>query len=265
MRSLTVLFFTTVCLAAAPAWETQLTSAKPGSHPAISPSTLDFSLSWKGMVKAGRLRIEFAPAGVKKTGSFVTKSSASSEGAAALLFSYKHSHWSETHPATFAAKYFHSTEDDDKESAVTTNRYSSSGVSVKEVATQLKGGAVATEAYKFPFAPAHDMYSAILFIRSQKLDVGDEHTLLLLPFKSPYLLNARVEAKEKHMGRDTLRMSFSMRKIDRTTRELKPYKKLKKPVTVWLSNDADRVPLELRAAVYIGDVRALLTGFTKHP
>ena len=265
MRSLLVLFLTTAFLAAAPVWEGELTSPKPGPHPTISPSILDFNLSWKGMVKAGSLRLEFAPAGFKKPGSFVTKSTASSEGAATLLFSYKHSHWSEIHPTNLTAKYFHSTEDDDKESAVTTNRYNSSGVSVKETTTQLKGGAVATEAYKFPFGPAHDMYSAILFIRSQKLDVGDEHTLLLLPFKSPYLLKARVEAKEKHMGRDTLRMSFSMRKIDRTAHELKPYKKLKKPVTVWLSDDADRVPLELRAAVYIGDVRAVLTSFTKHP
>jgi len=44
-----------------------------------------------------------------------------------------------------------------------------------------------------------------------------------------------------------------------------PYKKLKKPVTLWLSDDADRVPLELRAAVYIGDVRAVLTNFSKTP
>ncbi len=56
-----------------------------------------------------------------------------------------------------------------------------------------------------------------------------------------------------------------MRKIDRATHELQPYKKLKKPGTIWLSDDAERIPLELRAAVYIGDVRAVLTSFTKHP
>lgn len=265
MRFLIVLFLTTAYLAAAPAWKAELTSAKPGSHPSISPSTLDFNLSWKGMLKAGALRIEFAPAGVKKPGSFVTRSSASSQGAAAVLFPYKHSYWSETHPTAFAAEFFHATEDDAKESVVTSNRYRPGSISVNEETTDLKSKALTIEARTFPFGPANDMFSAILFIRSQKLDVGEEHTLLLLPFKSPYLLKVRVEAKEKHMGRDTIRMSFSIRKIDRTTHELKPYKKLRKPVTVWLSDDADRVPLELRAEVYIGDVRAVLTGFTKTP
>lgn len=264
MRSFFVLFLTTTCLVAATAWKAELTSTKPGLHPSISPSKLDFSLSWKGMVKAGTLRIEFAPAGVNKPGSFVTKSSASSQGAAAVLFPYKHSYWSEIHPTTLATKFFNATEDDAKESVVTTNRYDSGSVAAKEVTTNLMGGAVATEAYKFPFDSANDLFPAILFIRSQKLDVGEEYTLLLLPFKSPYLLKVRVDAKEKHLGQDTIRMSFAMRKIDRNTHELTPYKKLKKPVTLWLSDDADRVILELRAAVYIGDVRAVLTGFTKH-
>jgi len=265
MRPILALLLTTACLAAAPAWKADLTSGKPGPHPPISPSTLDFTLSWKGMVKAGTLRIEFAPAGVVKPGSFVTKSSASSQGAAAVLFPYKHSYWSEIDPVTLGAKFFHSTEDDAKESVVNTNRYRSASISVNEQTTTLKSKKVSTETYTFPFGPAHDMFSAILYIRSQKLDVGEEHTLLLLPFKSAYLLKARVDAKEKHMGKDTIRMSFSMRKIDRTTNELKPYKKLRKPVTIWLGDDADRVPLELRAAVYIGDVRAVLTGFTKQP
>ena len=265
MRYLFVLYLTATCLTSAPAWKAELTSTKPGSHPPISPSILDFTLSWKGMVKAGALRIEFAPLGVVKSGSFVTKSSASSQGLAALLFPYQHSYWSEIDPKNLRAKSFDATEDDDKESIVTSNRYRPEGVTVKEQTTNLKSKAVSTEAYTFPFGPAHDMFSAILFLRSQKLDVGEEHTLLLLPFKSPYLLRVRVEAREKYMGRDTIRMSFSMWKIDRATHELQPYKKLKKPGTIWLSDDADRIPMELRAAVYIGDVRAVLTSFTKHP
>jgi hypothetical protein len=54
-----------------------------------------------------------------------------------------------------------------------------------------------------------------------------------------------------------------MRKIDRDTHTLVKYKKLKKPVILWLSDDSDRIPLEIRASVYIGDIRAVLTGHTK--
>lgn len=265
MRYLLILFLTAACLTGAPAWKAELTPTKAGPHPPLSSSTLDFTLSWKGMLKAGALRIEFAPPGMMKPGSFVTKSSASSHGPAALLFPYKHSFWSETDSINLRAKSFDATEDDDKESIVTSNRYRLGSVSAHEDTTNRTSKEVSTEAYTFPFGPANDMFSAILFLRSQKLDVGEEHTLLLLPFKSPYLLKVRVVAREKHMGRDTIRMSFAMRKLDRITNELQPYKKLKEPGTIWLSDDADRVPLELRAAVYIGDVRAVLTTFTRHP
>jgi hypothetical protein len=34
--------------------------------------------------------------------------------------------------------------------------------------------------------------------------------------------------------------------------------RVRRPATLWLSDDADRVIVELRAAVFIGDVRAVL-------
>ncbi len=265
MRSIATLILTSALSVAAPAWQSELTTRNPGPHPAISSSTLDFTLSWKGMLKAGKLDIEFAPKGVKKPGSFVIKSSASSIGAASALFPYSHSYWSEINPRTLRSKFFKSTETDDKETIVTTNHYRPSMVNVNEVTTSLKTMAITTNTWSFPFGDARDMFSAILLLRSQKLDNGDEHTLLLMPFKSPYLLKVRVEGRERHMGRDSIRLSFSLRKISRDTLEIVPYKKLKKPVTLWLSDDADRIPIELRASIYVGDVRAVLSGFTKHP
>jgi hypothetical protein len=265
MRTILTFLLTAACALSDPAWKADLSPAKPGAHPALPPSTMDFTLSWKGMLKAGKVRMEFAPKGARKPGAMVIKSTASSQGAASKLYPYSHSYWSEIDQRTLASRYFHSTESDSKETTVTTNRYSSRSVDVRESGTKRKSGAATTEAYSFPHGPARDVYSAILHVRSQKLDPGDEHTLLLLPFKTPYLLKVRVEAKEKHHGRDALRISFGLRKIDRNTYDLVPYKKLKKPVTLWLSDDADRIPLELRAAVYIGDVRAVLTDFRKLP
>lgn len=249
---------------AAPAWNAQLTSGKPGSHPEIPPSTLVFTLSWKGIVQAGTCRLQFAPKGISKPGSLVIKSTASSQGVANVLFPYKHSFWSEVNNSTLQSRYFKATDDDGKETCVTTNRYFTGRASVHEIATNSKTGIVQTQTFTFPHN-SRDIFSAILFIRSQKLNIGEEHTTLLLPFTSPYLLKVRCEAKEQHMGKDALRLSFAITKIDKSTNLLKTYKKLKKPVTLWLSDDADRVPLEIRAAVYIGDVRAVLTKFQKNP
>ena len=66
-----------------------------------------------------------------------------------------------------------------------------------------------------------------------------------------------------HNDRKTIRLSVGMQKIDRKTLELRPYKKMKRDAMLWLSDDDDRIPVELRAAVFIGDVRAVLTGFRK--
>lgn len=264
IRLFTFLCISVISASSAPEWKGTLTKASVGSHPMIEPSKLEFTLSWKGMLKAGSLDIEFAPRNAKKPGSFIVKSSASSQGAAAALFPYSHSYWSELDPRSLKSKYFHATETDAEETVVTKNRYFDSSVRIEETAVEVKGGKTTIEKETFPFGPAMDVFSAILYIRSQKLNVGDEYAMLLLPFKSPYLLNVKVQAKEKHMSKDAIRVSFSLRKIDRDTHELVEYKKLKRPVILWLSDDKDRVPLELRAAVYIGDVRAVLTKFTKY-
>jgi hypothetical protein len=265
MRILLLIFLAGSTLSANPEWTKELTSSKPGKHPSIESSKLEFSLSWKGIVKAGYLDIEFAPKKVHKPGQFIIRSSASSLGVAKKLFPYKHSYWSEINPTTLESRYFQSTETDSEEKVVTTNQYSLAKVEVNEVVTNHETSKKTTTAKTFSQPHTRDLFSAILFIRSQKLDIGDEHTMVILPFKSPYLLKVRVEAKEKHDTRDAIRLSFAMRKINMDTRELVPYKKLKKPVTFWLSDDADRIPLEVRASVYIGDVRAVLTKHEKTP
>ena len=40
--------------------------------------------------------------------------------------------------------------------------------------------------------------------------------------------------------------------------ELKEYKKLKR-ATMWISDDEERLPVELRTEVFVGDVRSVLT------
>lgn len=83
------------------------------------------------------------------------------------------------------------------------------------------------------------------------------------PFGNPYLLRVRVLGREVHKGRNAIRLSVGMQKIDRKTQELQPYKKLKQDATLWLSDDAARIPIEFRAAIFIGDVRATLVGHRK--
>jgi hypothetical protein len=257
------LIFTALRLPAGPAWQRELTAAKPGPWPALKPCVLDYQVSWKGMLDSGKLQMEFAPKNVKRPGVLIVRSTAKSTGAAAALFPHQSHFWSEIDPATLRPRYFHAVETGRRETVTTTVRHLTGRVE-SHVKTQPAGkGAAAEHSEVFRFSPVYDIFSAMLHVRSQKLAPGDRVTLAIHPFDNPYLLRVTVVGREIHLDRKTIRLSVDMRKIDRETLELRPYKKMKRAATLWLSDDEHRVPVELRAAVFIGDVRAVLTDFRR--
>lgn len=215
------------------------------------------------MINAGRLHIDFAPVDAKKPGVYVIRSSANSMGPAALLFPYTSDFWSELDPSGVRPRFFYAVETDKKEHVKTTVNFRGNRVDSTEISTRLKTGEIKTTNETFKFSPVFDIFSAMLHVRSQKLDAGDRIKLVVCPFDSPYLLHVNVVGREVHEGRKTIRLTVGMQKIKRDTMELKPYKKLKKDATLWLSDDEDRIPVEFRAAVFIGDVRANLKNLKK--
>ncbi|MES2922284.1 MAG: DUF3108 domain-containing protein [Verrucomicrobiota bacterium] len=262
-RSILLALLLSPLIHGAPAWQGELSSPAPGPFAKLPPTVLDFQVSWNGAINAGRIRMEFAPADARKAGTYVVRSSAASQGAGAVLFPYQTSFWSEIAPASLRPRYFHAVETDAKETVNTTVRHSASRVESEEITKQLKTGVTKQTDRTFAFAPVFDIFSAMLLVRSQKLATGDQVTLIIYPFDRPYLLRVKVQGRELHNGRNSIRLTLGLRKIDRDTLELQPYKKLKRDATLWLSDDADRIPVELRAAAFIGDVRATLAAHRK--
>jgi len=243
---------------ATPEWRKELNSPRAGSHPALKPTALEYRLSWRGTINAGNLRMEIDPPDAKKPGRSVIRSSASSTGAAARLFPYSHHFWAEIHPRTLKPAFFQGREVDRRETATTRVRYFADRAESHEHIVEKRGGKVTTQDITFHHSEIHNIFSALLHIRSQDLSAGRKYTILCQPFDNPYLITVESHGAENHEGRSAIRCTVSMRKIHRDTLELQPYKKLRRPATLWLTNDADRVILELRAAVFIGDVRATL-------
>jgi hypothetical protein len=248
---------------AAPAWQNELTSPLPGAFPKLPPSTLEFQVSWNGTIRAGTVRIEFAPPGVRKPDTLIVRSSAASQGAAATLFPYQTHFWSELSPATLRPHFFHAQETDHLEKVDTTITHFPTRVESRQVTKTLKSGKSKQTDRTFTFAPVFDIFSAMLHIRSQKLEAGDQIVLVIHPFDTPYLLRVKVHGREVLNGRKAIRLTVGMRKNNRKTLELRPYVKLKQDATLWLSDDADRIPIELRAAAFIGEIRATLTAHRK--
>jgi Protein of unknown function (DUF3108) len=245
-------------LQAAPPWSRELTSPELGNFPKLAPTSLTYQMSWNGTLNAGTVRMDFSPPDAKKAGAYIIRSSAASQGAAALLFPYQTNFWSELSPTSFRPRYFRAAETDKKETVTTTVRHFSNRVESQEITQQLPIGACKQTDHRFDFTPVFDIFSAMLHIRSQKLAAGDQLTLVIHPFDTPYLLRVKVQGREMHNGRNAIRLTVGLRKINRKTSELVAYKKLKQDVTLWLSDDAERIPIELRAAAFIGNVRVTL-------
>ncbi len=251
--------------AADPAWESELSAAAPGDFPPVPAGVLDLQLSWKGMINSGYLRLDFAAPDATKPGVRVVRSSAASVGIAAGLYPYQSTFWSEIDSSSLKPRLFHAVDSDGRETVTSTSRFLAGRVEFEEITRNLRSRAESQRQETFKFAPVFDIFSAMLWVRSQKLAVGDQINLVLNPFGTPYLLRVTVVQREIHLERKTIRLSVGMQKIHPRTLELRPYKKMKQAATLWLTDDAARIPLELRAPVFIGDVRATLTRFRQLP
>jgi Protein of unknown function (DUF3108) len=250
--------------AAEPTWKSELSNPALGPHQRIAPGVLDLKVSWNGMIDSGKLSIHFAPGNTRKPDTYVVTSDAASTGAAANLFPYQSNFWAELDPTTLKPRLFNAVETDAGEKTTTTTRFSASKVTCSEISQPLPKGPPKTSAKTFLHSPVFDIFSAMLHIRSQTLADGDRIKLVVQPFKTPYLLTAMVAGREPHDGRNTIRLNVGMRRIDTKTMELRAYKKLKKDATLWLSDDQDRIPVEFRAAIFIGEIRATLAGYRKN-
>jgi hypothetical protein len=125
--------------------------------------------------------------------------------------------------------------------------------------TRKSDGRVKKREHTFSQSNLHDPLSAMLYIRSRRLKDGDVVHLALHPFKSAQYAQVKVLGREQHRGQACIKLDLKIRNVDKDTKQLKPYRKMKK-ATLWISDDADRILVELRSEVFIGDVRMVLNG-----
>lgn len=245
----------------APEWLREVKTGRPGSFPLLKPCRLTYVFSWSNIVKAGKADIAFgARADEKFPGKIVGESSGGSKGMARVLWPYDHAFTSVIDPRSLQPVAFSSIEIDRKETLWTTNTYSSSGVSVKEIALDKASGTKVENTMAFPFSETHDLMSAFLYARSFPLKTGDTIAVLSYPFGSAYLGRFTVLGREKHeigLGEfDAIKLDIEISKVQ-SDLQLKDYSKFKK-ATVWVSDDEFRVPLEVRADIFVGSVRVTL-------
>ncbi|MBL9132565.1 MAG: DUF3108 domain-containing protein [Verrucomicrobiaceae bacterium] len=240
-----------------PAWSSSLTTSRPGPYLTIPPCILDFELGWNNTVKAGTAQVI-----VKQAGDYWRASAqASSTGFARTLWTYDCTMASIIDKSSLHPRFMQHSESDRAE----TCRYRVSFQPrrlITESTIQPKDGTATSFTTECAFAPIEDLLSVILFVRSLPLAAGDSVTRVVQPWDKPYLTTFEVQGRESlDIGgtkQPCIKLGIKIRKIDRTSLVLSSYKKMK-TATIWISDDALRLPVEMRAEIFIGYMSCRLT------
>lgn len=262
MKSIVLLFLAcATLLSAAPEWTKDVNVTKPGPHLKIRPVQLSYQLSWNGTVNSGRATFRFGVPDKRYPKNFIGQVFGNSSGVARNIFPFDFNYTSFLKKSDYRPQVFVAEETDREETKNTTTRFSKKGISVTQKETKRKTGSSSNSTSSFAYPNAFCLHSAILYVRSLDLKPGQEAVFVVMPFKTPYLARVKNLGNEIHRSRRTIKLDLKLQKIDRSTLALKSYDKMKS-FTLWLSDDPERLPLEFRTKVFIGDVRAVLDSKT---
>ena len=114
--------------------------------------------------------------------------------------------------------------------------------------------------HPFKRGDVFDLQTALLFIRSQRLEVGERYRMIVFPSKEAYFAEIEVIGREKLKvaGRsvDAIKCQLWLQGVTKQL-ELEPHRKFKRAFA-WLSDDRDRLLLRAQADIFVGSVWAEL-------
>jgi hypothetical protein len=130
---------------------------------------------------------------------------------------------------------------------------------VTRARTDGKGGAEA-KIRQFNFPDLFDLFSAMLYLRSQPLPDRTVYRVVAYPATNAYLATITVTGREKisvHGGSyNAIRLDLQLKRIGKHL-ELEPHRKFRH-ATIWVSDDDERLLLRIEAQVFVGTVFAEL-------
>lgn len=236
---------------APPEWQEKLSPPEPGSFPAPPPLVAKYHFGWMklggGVAEAVLTRPRHDILQLEVSGG--------STGLVRKLWKLDATHEAIAQASTLRPIRIKQTEDYGWDKITTEATYTEKGV------TYLKRHASDTAAtpekpQEFSFPNLRDLWTALLYIRSQRLEPGDDYSLVVFPGNSPYLANVRVICKEPIRVRagkfNALKFEISLQKITPTL-GLEPHPKFKRAYA-WLSDDENRILLRVEAEIFVGSV-----------
>ena len=130
---------------------------------------------------------------------------------------------------------------------------------VTRARTEGKGAAEA-KTRQFNFPNLFDLFSAMLYLRSQPLKDRSVYRVVAYPATNAYLATVTVIGREKisvHAGSyNAIKLDLQLKRVGKH-RQLEPHRKFRR-ATIWVSDDAERLLLRIEAQVFVGTVFAEL-------
>ncbi|HEX4086309.1 MAG TPA: DUF3108 domain-containing protein [Chthoniobacteraceae bacterium] len=238
-------------------WQEQLSDPGPGAFAALRPVTVEYVCGWAGLT-AGQVEAQFSrPA----PGICLLEAKGSTVGLARALWRLDATHVARADDQTLMPSTVRQKEVYRSQTVRTLLAFDDHGVDHFRESTAEKNP---PRHKRFDFPDLRDLQTALLYVRSQKLENGDVYRFVVFPATSPYLATVTVEGREKVKVRTGTYPAIKMDlKLEKVTSDLKlaPHGKFKR-ATGWLSDDSDRLPLKMNAQIFIGSVWLELTKVT---
>ena len=229
-------------------------SKEPGSFKKFRPTKARYEFGWSGFTAADA-DVSFTQ---NARGDCALDLSAKTTGIVRSLWKMDTHGTSVCKAATLRPVKLTQTEVYKKKSITTTVDFTAEGPAQLRVVNP--PDSTPPKVQKFNFTPMHDMFSALLFIRSRPLAQGESVKLCVYPASAAYLAVATVVGREKikvaKKNWNTIKCDLKLNEVEGSL-ALKPHAKFKK-AHVWISDDNDRLLLKVEAEVFVGSVWAEL-------
>ena len=232
--------------AATPAWESSLTKDPPGDFPEPKPLHALYNVGWSGLTAATG-DISFS----RDSSRFRFDGTGRTIGLARALWRYDVTFKSEADANSLRPVETTQNEAFYSKKIATHLAFNSSGVT----RTRTENGKDVNPK-TFNMSYLNDLFSSVLYLRSQPLKDHSTYKIVLYPATSAYVATVTVQGREHlkvHAGSyNAIKMDLQLSKVNKDF-ALEPHKKFRR-ATIWISDDPTRMVLRVEAQIFIGTI-----------
>jgi len=234
-------------------WEATLSKEPPGNFPELRPLRASYRFGWSGLTAATG-DVHFTKPSEDK---FQLDGTGRTIGLVRALWKLDVNYQAAASAKTLRPIETQQIENYRSKKVATHLTFTNNGVT--RARTEGKG---ATEAKtrQFNFPNLFELFSAMLYLRSQPLKDHSVYRVVAYPATNAYLAVVTVIGREKisvHAGSySAIKLDLQLKRIGKH-HELEPHRKFRR-ATIWVSDDAERLLLRIEAQVFVGTVFAEL-------